>query len=114
MVKRAIAIVAGAAAGVALWYFVVWAREEMQPEPAMSFGDCTHYGYDCVGYEPEEPKGLPAPVAPSVADPCKSWLSGAAGSGTADLSRCLHTARRGDDLERLEQAKWARRTAAPS
>jgi len=114
MVKRAIAIGVGALAGVALWYLAVWAREAMQPEPVMSFGDCAHYGYDCVSYEPAQPATVPAPVAPIAADPCKSWLSGGQDAGTAMLSQCLHTARRGDAAERLEQAKWTRRTGASS
>jgi hypothetical protein len=113
MVKRAIAILLGAAAGVALWYLAVWAREAMQPQPVMSFGDCVRYGYDCVSYdaEPQEIIPLIAPAAP--ADPCKSWLAGADG-GVAALSQCLHTARRGVEREQLEKARWVQRTSAAS
>lgn len=111
MVKRAISIVLGAAAGVALWFaFDAVRADELHADPEAQgclFDKAAMTS--CVGYvAPVEP---PQPVA---APPCKAWLGGANAASIAMLSQCLRAARRGQDSERLERVKRARAIATSS
>lgn len=110
MVKRAIAMVIGAAAGTLLWYAVAWLRSpvEASADP-VAIEHCLRDAYiDCVSHSSPSV----APEAPMIAKPCKDWLSGDADS--AALSQCLHEARRERDAVRMENLKRAQRIAASS
>lgn len=108
MVKRAIAVVLGAIAGVLLWYLFDWMRSPAEASDTMSIENCLQDGY--VGCVEFRTPAQPAPAFETVARPCKDWLGGDAGS--AALSRCLHEARRDRDAVRLENFKRAQRIAA--
>jgi len=111
MVKRAIAILLGAVAGILLWYVFDWWRTPAEVEAVpLSVADCVqHAMVDCVDAEGFVPA---PPAAGSVAQPCKDWLS--EDLGAAALSACLQEARRGRDAVRLENFKRAQRIAASS
>ena len=112
MVKRAIAIVLGAAAGVALWFaFDTVRASELRADPAAEgclFDKAVMTS--CVGYAAPIEVLRPAPAAA----PCKAWLGGSDSASIAMLSRCLRAARRGTDGERVEQVKRARAIATSS
>ncbi len=110
MVKRAIAIVLGAAAGVALWFaFDAVRADDLQSDPRSQ--GCTNGDWtECVGYVAPVEVLRPVPAA----QPCKAWLGGSDGASIATLSRCLRAARQGKDGARVEQVKRARSIAASS
>jgi len=114
MVKRVVAMLLGAFAGVVLWHAVEWVRSPVEAEAdSVSIENCVRDAYvDCVsedeafGVLPEE-----APREP-VAAPCKDFLSDDA--GVAALSACLHEVRRGNDAERLRAFERAQKIATSS
>lgn len=111
MVKRAIAILLGAVAGILLWYVFDWWRTPAgAKEMPVSVADCVHHAMvDCVDAE----GFVPAPPAEEpVAQPCKDWLS--EGLGASALSACLQEVRRGRDAVRIENFKRAQRIAQSS
>ena len=119
MVKRAITLVAGAAAGAALWFIVsAWASGPSDPEPSVV--SCVREALiDCVGYEAPAPAQASLPDAPpiEIIEPCKGWLSATGDGAMALLSQCLHEARRGTDRAeeaRKEEARRKRAIAASS
>jgi len=114
MVKRAIAIVVGAAAGAGLWFLFAAVRAE-QSEADPSMEACMKDGFvECVGYVTPQ-QAPPAIKTPSpVAEPCKGWLSATSEGSMALLSQCLHQARSERDAQRLEQIMRARAVAASS
>ena len=93
MVKRVIAIVAGALAGTVLWFTVGAPLLARSHADAQSEGCKRDDAVECVHYD-DAP--MPPAVAPTVADACKGWLSKGA---LASLSQCLHDARRTPDAE---------------
>lgn len=96
MVKRAVAVVIGACAGLLLWHFVGWLQTPSEDD-VISVESCVRDKFvDCVAHETP---------APAVA-PCKAWLSGS--TDVSALSRCLHEARRDEDGVRFDEAKRAR------
>ena len=108
MVKRAIVIVLGAAAGVVLWFaFDAVRADDLHSDPHSQGcvnGDWT----ECVDYvTPVEPV-RPVPAA----QPCKAWLGNSNSASIAVLSQCLRAARRGQDAGRAEQVRRARAVAA--
>jgi hypothetical protein len=110
MVKRAISIVLGALAGVALWFAYDAVRAEgLHSDPDAQGcvrGDWT----ECVDYvTPVE--ALPPALA---AQSCKAWLGDSKSASIALLSQCLHAARKDNDGERVEQIKRARAIATSS
>jgi nitrogen fixation-related uncharacterized protein len=112
MVKRAISIVLGAVAGVALWFaFDTVRADELLADPSAEgclFDKASMSS--CVGYV--APVEALRPV--SAAAPCKAWLGGSDVASIAMLSKCLRAARQGTDAARLEQVKRARAIAASS
>ncbi|MEQ1863647.1 MAG: hypothetical protein ABL996_03235 [Micropepsaceae bacterium] len=110
MVKRAISIVLGAAAGVALWFVYDAVRAEgLHSDPDAQGcvrGDWT----ECVGYVTPVEALRPVPAA----QPCKIYLGTSSGASLAILSQCLHAARRQNDGGRVEQIKRARAIATSS
>jgi hypothetical protein len=114
MVKRVVAMLLGAFAGVVLWYVVDWVRSPAEAEAdSVSMENCIRDAYvDCVSDDqafeavPEE-----APREP-VAAPCKDFLSEEA--GVAALSACLHEVRRGNDAERIRAFERAQKIATSS
>ena len=100
MVKRVVAMVLGALAGIVLWHAVEWLRSPVEAD-AVSIENCARDAYiECVSAD----EGLSATPedAPSepVAQPCKDFLS--ADAGVAALSACLHEVRRGNDAGRVK------------
>lgn len=117
MVKRAISIVVGAAAGAALWfalYAVLTARSEADP----SMDGCVQGGLvECIGYETPQRTLPPARPSSPIAVPCKGWLNATGEGAMAMLSQCLHQARRGgasDDAAGIESIRRRRAIAASS
>lgn len=112
MVKRAIAIILGAAAGVLLWFAFDSVRaSEFSADPSAEGclfvkGAMT----SCVGYVTPTEVLRPAPTVP----PCKAWLGGSDAASIAMLSKCLRAARQSKDGERIEQIKRARAIATSS
>ena len=110
MVKRAIAIVLGAAAGVALWFaFDAVRASDLHADPG-SEGCMMDDLTTCIGYVAPTEALRAAPVTP----PCKAWLGHSNSASIAVLSQCLHAARRGQDAGRVEQVRRARAIAASS
>jgi len=111
MVKRVVAMLLGALAGVVLWYVVDWVRSPAEAEAdSVSIENCVRDAYvDCVSYDDV----LPTPEAPRepVARPCKDFLSEDA--GVAALSACLHEVR-GDDAGRVKAFRRAQQIAGSS
>ena len=104
MVKRVIAIVAGALVGTVLW-FTVGAPLLARPHAdAHSEGCKRDDAVECVHYD-----DAPAQPAATVADACKNWLSKGA---LASLSQCLHDARRTPDAELAARADAMHRQQA--
>jgi len=98
MVKRAIAIVLGAAAGSALWFVfdaVVLAPPKADPRAQAC---ASEEMIVCAGYEvPASAKVAPALPA---AQPCKAFLSATGAAPLQQLSACLHeTARAKQDAQ---------------
>jgi hypothetical protein len=113
MVKRVVAMLLGALAGVALWYVVDWVRSPVEAEAdSVSIENCIRDAYvDCVGADEAFPAAPEAPNEP-VAQPCKDFLS--EGAGVAALSACLHEVRRGNNAEHVNAAKRAQLIAGSS
>ncbi len=113
MVKRVVAMLLGAFAGVVLWYVVDCVRSPTEAEAdSVSFENCVRDAYvDCVGYDDVLPTAPEAPREP-VAQPCKDFLSEDA--GVAALSACLHEVRRGDDAGRVKAVQRAQLIAGSS
>lgn len=112
MVKRVVAMLLGAFAGVVLWYVVDWVRSPAEAEAdSVSIENCARDAYiDCVSDD-----AFPAaPEAPSepVAQPCKDFLNEDA--GVAALSACLHEVRRGNNAEHVDAVKRAQLIAGSS
>ena len=112
MVKRAISIVLGAAAGVALWLVfnaVLMARSHAEPGTE----GCLREAFvECVGFEKPQPPAI-EPARP-IAAPCKGWLSATNAGSVVLLSQCLHQARSDRDAQRFEQIKRAQALATSS
>ena len=107
MVKRVIAIVAGALTGTVLW-FTVGAPLLARPLADVHSEGCKRDdAVECVHYDDVAPTQLAAP--PAVADACKGWLSRGA---LASLSQCLHDARRTPDAELAARADAMHREQA--
>lgn len=113
MVKRVVAMLLGAFAGVVLWYVVDWVRSPAEAEvDSVSIENCARDAYiDCVSEGEGLPEVLEAPSEP-VAQPCKDFLSEDA--GIAALSACLHEVRRGGDAGRVKAVQRARLIAGSS
>jgi hypothetical protein len=111
MVKRVVAMLIGALAGVALWYAVDWVRSPAEAEAdSVSIENCVRDAYiDCVSEDEAFPT---TPEAPLIAQPCKDFLSEEA--GVAALSACLHEVRRGDDVARVKAFQRAQLVAGSS
>jgi len=114
MVKRVVAMLLGAFAGIALWYVVDWVRSPAEAEAdSVSIENCVRDAYiDCVS-EGEAFSAAPdeAPREP-VAQPCKDFLSEDAGVGA--LSACLHEVRRENDAGRVKAFQRAQLFAGSS
>lgn len=110
MVKRAIAMVIGAAAGTLLWYAVAWLRSPVEASgDPVAIEHCLRDAYvDCVSHDTPSA----APEAPLIAKPCKDFLSEGAGVGA--LSACLHEVRREDDAGRVKAFQRAQLIAGSS
>lgn len=114
MVKRVVAMLLGALAGIVLWHAVDWLRSPVEAEAdSVSIENCVRDAYvDCVS------DGEVSPAAPDeaprepVAQPCKDFLSEDA--GVAALSACLHEVRRGGDGEHNKAVKRAQLIAGSS
>ena len=110
MVKRAISIVLGAVAGVALWFVFDAVRGgDLNADPSAQ-GCVSGDWAECVGYATPTEVLRPVPAA----QPCKVWLGSAKGASTALLSQCLRAARQGKDAVRVEQIIRARAIATSS
>jgi hypothetical protein len=92
MVKRVIAIIAGALAGMVLWFMVGAPLLAPSHADSQSEGCKRDDAVECALYDDAAPAQLAAPLA--VADACKGWLSNGA---LTSLSQCLHDARRTPD-----------------
>jgi len=104
MVKVAIAGLAVAATGVALWLLLAWSSAPSETDSAVD--SCVHGPIvECVGY-----RAPPAPTS-EIPESCKAWLQDAASS--ALLARCLHIARRAEDSnDRARRRKSAIATSS--
>jgi hypothetical protein len=112
MVKRAVAMVLGALAGVLLWHAVAWVRASAEPD-AISTENCVRDAYvDCVGQGEALPNLQDELPSEPVAQPCKDFLS--EGAGVAALSQCLHEVRRENGIERVKALERARQIATSS
>jgi hypothetical protein len=93
MVKRAVAMMLGALAGVLLWHAAQWVRAQAHESEVITVETCEADALvECVDYE------APAP-AERAPDPCMDWL--ADGGARAALSQCLHGIARARDSERV-------------
>jgi hypothetical protein len=114
MVKRVVAMLFGAFAGVALWYVVDWVRSPAEAEAdSVSIENCVRDAYvDCVSQDEATPAAPDETPREPVAQPCKEFLSEDA--GVAALSACLHEVRRGDDAGRVKAFQRAQLIAGSS
>jgi hypothetical protein len=114
MVKRVVAMLLGAFAGVVLWYVVDWVRSPVEAEAdSVSIENCIRDAYvDCVS-DDQTFEAVPNEAQrESVAAPCKDFLSEEA--GVAALSACLHEVRRRNDAERVRAFERAQKIATSS
>lgn len=114
MVKRVVAMLLGALAGIVLWHAVDWLRSPVEAEAdSVSIENCVRDAYiDCVSEDEAFPTAPEEVPREPVAQPCKDFLS--EGAGVAALSACLHEVRRGDDAGRVKAFQRAQLIAGSS
>lgn len=109
MLKRIVAIVAGALTGAVLWFTVGAPVLGRTPAEVSTIGCMRDDNVECVHFD----GAAPAPAVSSIADACKGWLSKGA---LASLSQCLHEARHApnDDVAARLNALRRRQAVAAS
>lgn len=114
MVKRVVAMLLGALAGIVLWYAVDWVRSPAEAEAdSVSIENCVRDAYvDCVGQDEAFPDAQDAAPRMPLAQPCKDFLNDDA--GVAALSACLHEVRRANDAGRGKALRRAQLIAGSS